>query len=840
MDYNILNHTDNGLVVFCGAGVSMVAPTCLPSWWQMNEQVVNSLSVQVEPFCGKDFASNIAVQINNRRDNNRFPPEFQAEIINAHYGKSYFKVLKCLDSEEPNYVHTAIVELARMGYIKAIVTTNFDRLFELEFKKSKVPLDVHFQAEHFENLAQYFEQPKHQLTQCQLLKLHGSVEDHNTLVDTLAQRMIGFSPAINSCIRYLLRNHYWLFLGYSGADLAAKSQYLCLNSEVDRAVGFCWLVRDSSKKEPFDAIIKIKNLYKDKAQIIRGELPTWIQEHFNLILPKDFPAPPLWSKEKLKFREQMASNSIIEHTRKWSEDIGGIRSALVLSHILEQSISNPQASIELLGSVLKTLEPSHESYIVVAHSYANILMKMGELDKAMKFEEEILIKVNPENQEHYKAILTTLGNIEIKRGNNHEALKHFEKAYEISVLLNDEDKSVFLHNLGMALESLGKYDKAILCYEKALEIVQRLGDTIAQAETLNNIGNLLRKQDKYYESIKKLEEAILLRERLGDDVGVGTSLGNIASVYHLKGDITAAKSTYEKALAIFQHLGNQPLRASTMLNLGKINQELREFTEAKRLYEEAIALSKENGIEKELASGLWNLASLFRDNPIHKTEAQSLYDEALNYYKNNGDRSGEADVMNEIGILLWRNDQLGQAAATFEKVIDIRIQLNQPMNHMVAIGNLALVLKDQGRLEEAFTMMQKELTIAEQLQAKGVIANTYYNIGALQLQQGSIETAVVSLKKSLQLYKKMGATNQSIEILSILGEVYSKEGKIGVGLQWFDQAIQLSNSVELNKTIGERLINVLKTLVENGFIDIARIYGQRLNSIGFKVEINKV
>ena len=36
--HNIRDHVDNGLVIFCGAGVSMVAPTYLPSWWEMNEK----------------------------------------------------------------------------------------------------------------------------------------------------------------------------------------------------------------------------------------------------------------------------------------------------------------------------------------------------------------------------------------------------------------------------------------------------------------------------------------------------------------------------------------------------------------------------------------------------------------------------------------------------------------------------------------------------------------------------------------------------------------------------------------------------------------------------------
>ena len=91
----------------------MVAPTCLPSWWEMNAEVVHALSRQIEQFCSAEQPADWAKRINARRDLGLFPPEFQAEIIAEHYGPDYFKVLECLDGDEPNAVHFAIAALAR-------------------------------------------------------------------------------------------------------------------------------------------------------------------------------------------------------------------------------------------------------------------------------------------------------------------------------------------------------------------------------------------------------------------------------------------------------------------------------------------------------------------------------------------------------------------------------------------------------------------------------------------------------------------------------------------------------------------------------------------------------
>lgn len=76
------------------------------------------------------------------------------------------------------------------------------------------------------------------------------------------------------CLNFLLPRDHWLFLGYSGADLAAAPSYLGLRANANTAAGFTWLVRTGC--EPLDAVIDLANVYGDKAEIVYGELPAYI------------------------------------------------------------------------------------------------------------------------------------------------------------------------------------------------------------------------------------------------------------------------------------------------------------------------------------------------------------------------------------------------------------------------------------------------------------------------------------------------------------------------------------------------------------------------------------
>lgn len=124
----LLRHSAEGrLVVFAGAGVSMVPPTCLPSWWDVNRAIVMALVEQVVQVFPTDAARALGDLVTARQHAGRLPPEYQAEVIAGRLRNGYFDVLRCLDSDQPNAAHDHLVALARAGRLRAIVTTNSPR-----------------------------------------------------------------------------------------------------------------------------------------------------------------------------------------------------------------------------------------------------------------------------------------------------------------------------------------------------------------------------------------------------------------------------------------------------------------------------------------------------------------------------------------------------------------------------------------------------------------------------------------------------------------------------------------------------------------------------------------
>ena len=153
---------------------------------------------------------------------------------------------------------------------------------------------------------------------CQLLKLHGSVEEPDTLVDTLALAHARAVAGHLQCDASRLQRYHWLFLGYSGADLRRTRSTWALQAEAATAVGLSWLVRDDARVTVPASVTRIVSLFGERGELLRGELPGWLQQTFGRWL-----APAADPVAATPLTPSMPAHEVlVHHTREWAEALG--------------------------------------------------------------------------------------------------------------------------------------------------------------------------------------------------------------------------------------------------------------------------------------------------------------------------------------------------------------------------------------------------------------------------------------------------------------------------------------------------------------------------------------
>jgi tetratricopeptide (TPR) repeat protein len=706
--------TDARLVIFVGAGVSMGSPTNLPSWRDVNRIIVNALASNAIPVVSEAAARQVAELILTRHENEKLPPEYQAEVLAGFLHHRYFEVLRHIDSNRPNATHLAIAWLARLGYVRTVITTNFDRVLEAAFAALRVPLEQIFLPEQFEALAAHIgkEQPPDGF--CRLLKLHGSTDDPATLIDTLAQRKRGFPPAVIACVRQLLHSGHWLFLGFSGLDLEAEPNYLALSEEAEAAAGFTWVVREHT--EPRPAVVRLQARYGERGALVYGDLPDWLLEF---------------------------TSTLSAEPRAWIEK----------HHQLDAVSPCSDSPISALENGAQAwaakLTPA-----VCAMSLAFVAIACSEPQLAARFMEGILSDLDDrEGLVEMKSLCANaLGNALAGLGRYEEALQHIRRAVKLAQDCGDADThDRWLGNLAYCLETLGRIEEARSAYESVLEGHRSRGDPAMIAYALTSLASHLIRQMHLDQAKAHAEEAIGFPRQAGDERARGTALHDIGLIDKIRGDYPEALRIFAEVEALFARLGDDCAAAAATSNRGEIFATLGRFEEAERIQESVLAVVERlDRLDNQGATYL--SLGLLEQQRGDLAAAERWITRALELFRRIKDPSNEAFALYRLAALAVQRDDFAAAIELAQAALPLVSGKNAAftVNLWSEIGRANLKLGFVSRAERAYReciTLQKELGLAKPL------ASATMNLGTTLLLQQRDDEAVAAFDEAAETFR---------------------------------------------------------------------------------------
>ena len=553
-------------VIVAGAGISMSQPSNLPSWWQYNKTIINVIKEQACELCPEASELIDAIDIENT-----LPVQCISDlIVSQGAGSSYFPLLELLNATSPNANHFALVELAKRGILKAVVTTNFDTLIENAFLQKAVPLLTIVQNEEYYELSQA-------LT-CKLFKIHGSVTDYDSLIDTVTQKAVGLSPAKRLVLSNIFLNSEIIFIGFSGADLDFDMEYIPISQALERGNNVTWILQPGS--HPNTNVKEFIKKYPDNFHCFEKNLSELFNSLgidynrinnilLNNVSLNDYALENCVEQMKEKIHELFTSPHIgihgcVGYCISLLNMIGLDTFASKLAEIYEKHINLKTIDIFCVAGLRAlSLQMMRERKFEKCIQYNSAIIKcLAYMDKLFKQTNEGNIEVNAliekQHREHLMNLAATLSNqalayfynkdLDTAKMNLEKAKEYAEDANEISVL------AVTIFNL------------ARVNYEKEHDYDKFLGSLIAAKEYAKNAGNL-----------------VLLVEILLEESKVRLEIGE----YYLTNKTLDEISHHIKNIGDFNfHINSRVLRAKFFLRIGNINESLECFKETVNLIKE--------------------------------------------------------------------------------------------------------------------------------------------------------------------------------------------------------------------------------------------------------------
>lgn len=346
----LLTSLDDGLVVFAGAGVSAARPTSLPGWYALNRRILGALGERIDIYIGRPgYSQAISEAVDQRRDTHRFPPDFQAQILHELCGEDYFRALQAVDLSVRSGGHEAIAWLGAHGVLAGVVTTNFDRLIEQAFAAHGVETMVAYEEAGCADVVAALDAER--IDAVPIVKIHGCVKDHRSLIDTLQQRLRGRYATRDEIVRRWLARHYWLYVGFSANDLETDEGYLGIAKHAGRSPG-CTYLSWPDNPDLTPGAERLLASYGRKADPVTAELTDVVQEIGRTRGWGTAPVPPA--------PREATSAAVESHLRAWAEGLHPAAAVNCLAGVAE-AVGEAVVAFQLLHRFWKDVRGSERS-----------------------------------------------------------------------------------------------------------------------------------------------------------------------------------------------------------------------------------------------------------------------------------------------------------------------------------------------------------------------------------------------------------------------------------------------------------------------------------------------
>jgi len=576
--------------IFCGAGIS----------WNSGLPLAGELvsSVLDELFMGDKRVDANPVETSG------MPFEVFMETISENV--NIFEILDLFSGGIINSNHQWIAKLARIGYVKTILTTNFDLLLEQALEYEGLVRDRDFRV--YYNDASFSDVDFGDDELIYVLKIHGSIEDKSSVRATLKGVA---DKSLSKGRRYVLDHvfckgkHDKVFvLGYSCSDAFDINPYIKSMAGIGKEVIFV--------DHKYGGVAEVKEISAMRTNNLFVRFDgVWIRCNTDDFVQR------LWLNHEDIFGESYAfsrhepewKNSIVQWSRRLDERSFCLKPTL--KGALFKKISSFRKAILFYKDAVRfSGENSNENCL--AKCYANIgdcCEALGEINEALIFYNKALsIFEKHLNSKGLIQCYVGLGNISHTRAEFQDAISYNQKALRLmqGPTLKAE-RSKCHSNIGNAYRNLGEYRQAEKSLLRALEIAEATGYKEMESICNTNIGSLYFYMKRWKKAVSYYENSMNIKKMIGDGAGIANCLTGIGICYRNMGRLDDSIKYHRESIEIAEEAGDEYLKSKCYTNLGNVYTDLGRFDEAIQCHNHAYDISNSKGYGASKAIALVNL-----------------------------------------------------------------------------------------------------------------------------------------------------------------------------------------------------------------------------------------
>src|SRR6266498_3477245 len=171
------------------------------------------------------------------------------------------------------------------------------------------------------------------------------------------------------------------------------------------------------------------------------------------------------------------------------------------------------------------------------------------------------------------------------------------------------------------------------------------------------------------------------------------------------------------------------------------------------------------------------------------------YTEALELYRRATDRNGEAQTLNNIGVVYASLGEMQKALEKYNQALPIRRAVGDRRGEAETLNNIGAAYGALGETRKALEKHNEALPISRAVGDRRGEAETLSNIGAIYFSLGERRKALEKHNEALPIWRAIGDRSGEAETLSNIGVVYRWLGEMQKALEKYNEALPIRRAV---------------------------------------------
>ncbi|MGD2077022.1 MAG: tetratricopeptide repeat protein [Chloroflexota bacterium] len=243
--------------------------------------------------------------------------------------------------------------------------------------------------------------------------------------------------------------------------------------------------------------------------------------------------------------------------------------------------------------------------------------------------------------------------------------------------------------------------------------------------------------------------------------------------YDMRGYFAEGLARFGRAAGCFPD--GSPIQAQLAYRQASFAFRLGQNETARDLAAAAIPLLESAGHRHDAAGCLLVLGNAVRDMGDHPA-ARDAFGRSAALYEDLDDSLGLAAASNNLGVVLYYEDDMPGATACFLAALEAREQAGVE-DIMTELGNVGLCYSEMGDYAAAVEYLGRSLDLARKFDAPLAIGLAHHNLGNAYRNDSQAPLAVHHLQDGVEIFRELGSRDALAAALADLAAAYRQVGR---------------------------------------------------------------